>query len=610
MINKLDSREILSKLDIVNVVKNYIPLTKKGKNYVALCPFHNDSNPSLTVSPEKQIYKCFVCGEGGNAINFIQKKENISYKEALYKAAELAGIDIGEFKVIKKDKFYLEKECLADANEFYLNMIERSINKDALEYCENRGLNAEIRKKFNIGYAQRNEINAIEYLKRIKNNEGQQKYSYKLMQDVGLLLNNKGEYFDINSDRITFAIQNKEGNIVGFSSRYFKKTDKNLAKYINTKETNIFHKTDILYNFYNARPEAIKEKSLYIVEGFMDVIALYKVGIKNAVGLMGTALTSENIQLLKNLNLEIRLCLDNDNAGQINTLAIIKKLNRSEVRYKIVKKSDLAKDSDEILNKYGKDRLIDVLSNYYSQQEFIINHYLEGNELKTDEDKKKLIRDVFKEINGLNDKIEVELYAQKLSILTGLSSLNIETEYYRYLKEHPIKDDNENIKIKNTPNINKNNLVSDPTLRRINKLESLLIKQILNDKSYLDYIDQKDVMFINPLFSEIYFYIKDYLAQYGSMNVAEIMSYISENNKNAEDLTFEISNLLLNEENHIDKAKYLSYIDELEYKQSLYILDSKIKNELNDEKKGDLMEQKRTLIANYNQGGNKNGKKE
>lgn len=597
---KLDSKEILSKLDIVNVVKNYIPLTKKGKNYVALCPFHNDSNPSLTVSPEKQIYKCFVCGEGGNAINFIQKKENISYIEALKKAAELAGIDTSKFVSTKKDKFSLQKECLNDANEFYLAMIEKSSNKDALDYCENRGLNYEIRKKFNIGFSQRNEINVIEYLKRIKDESGIQKYSYKLMEEVGLLFNKGGEYYDINFDRITFAIQNKDGQIVGFSSRYFKETNKQVSKYINTKETDIFHKTDILYNFYSAKQFAIKEKCLYIVEGFMDVIALYKANIKNAVGLMGTALTDENIQFLKNLNIEIRLCLDNDNAGQLNTLSISKKLNKFNVNYKIVKKSELAKDSDEILQKFGSEKLHEILNAFVSQQDFIINFCLTNLDMTKDEDKKLLIRNVFKEIVGLQDAIEIEIYANKLSSLTGFSKTNIEIEYNKYYKK--IKS---NIEENHSHNYDYSNnyanviQTKDKDLKRIYRLEQFLIKQMLNDKEFLDYISRNDVMFVNPIYSEIYFYIRAYLSEYHEINSANILSYISEKKQNSDDITSEISNLLLEDENHVETTKYVTYLKELEFKQNIYLLENKIKNELDDNKKANLMKEKSDLILKY-----------
>ena len=166
--------------DIVNIISQYVVLKRSGRNYFGLCPFHNDTNPSMVVSEEKQIFKCFVCGTGGNAINFIQKKENISYREALIKVAEIAGYNVSKYKNRNTDRYYKEKACFADLNEYYTSVIELEKNKHALEYCENRGLTGEIRRKFHIGYAPINGDTTIEYLKSIKDDDGEQKYSLKL----------------------------------------------------------------------------------------------------------------------------------------------------------------------------------------------------------------------------------------------------------------------------------------------------------------------------------------------------------------------------------------------------------------------------------------------
>ena len=430
--NLIDSKEVLSKVNIVNVIKNYIPLTKKGHNYVGLCPFHNDSNPSMMVSEEKQIFKCFSCGTGGNAINFVQHKENISYGEALIKVAEIAGFNVSKYKNKNIDRYYNEKSCFADLNEYYTTVIEHGNNKIAYEYCESRGLTEEIRRKFHIGYAPADGTASIEYLKGIKNDNFEQKYSLKLMQDYGICSYKAGSYRDIYENRLTFGIANSFGEVVGFSARFIgQNRGSDIPKYVNTKETPIFHKSEILYNYHNAKNHTKNCGYLYIVEGFMDVIALYKAGIQAVVGLMGTALSDKHIQMLKNEGVEIRLSLDNDYAGQTNSMSIVKKFNKAGIKFRVVKTHNLAKDSDEILQKYGADKLLEVINNLNTQQDFIIDFCKLTRDLSDETEKKVFIREVFKEIINLEDNLEIDSYCSKLAELTGFSKINIQKELLR-----------------------------------------------------------------------------------------------------------------------------------------------------------------------------------
>ena len=609
--NLIDVKEVLSKVNIVNIVKNYIPLIKKGRNYVGLCPFHNDSNPSMTVSEEKQIFKCFVCGTGGNAINFVQKKENISYKEALIKVAEIAGFNVSKYKNQNNDRFYKEKSCFNDLNEYYTSVIELESNKNALEYCEKRGLDSEIRKKFHIGYAPKNGEKTIEYLKSIQNEDFEQKYSLKLMQDYGICSYKQGAYRDIYEGRLTFGIANTYGEIVGFSARYIDKNENSdLPKYINTKETPIFHKSEVLYNYYNAKNYTKESKFLYIVEGFMDVIALYKSGIKSTVGLMGTALSEKHISLLRNEDVEIRLCLDNDNAGQTNTMSIVKKFNNAGIKFRVVKRHDLAKDSDEILEKYGTEKVIEIVNNLITQQEFIIDFYKNKHDLSDDNGKKSFIREVFAEIINLKDSLEIEGYCAKLAQLTDYSKINIEKEFYR-LKKKIVEPSNENSN-KDLANDyseqpqetvfryeSKNYSVQSKSLKRINNLEHLFIQLMLKDDEISQMcVNDKNLTFINPVYSEIHFYIKEFLNEIETFNLVDFIDYISNKSNDPTDILEKITTISLEEEKNIKKENVSKYIKELTYEKTLYLLDKRINNELNDEKKAELMERKRELIKN------------
>ena len=607
--NLIDTKEVLSKVNIVNIVKNYIPLIKKGRNYMGICPFHNDTNPSMVVSEEKQIFKCFVCGTGGNAINFIQKKENISYREALIKVAEIAGYNVSKYKNRNTDRYYKEKACFADLNEYYTSVIELEKNKHALEYCENRGLTSEIRRKFHIGYAPINGDTTIEYLKSIKDDDGEQKYSLKLMQDYGICSYKMGSYRDIYEGRLTFGITNSHGEIVGFSARYIDKApNSDLPKYVNTKDTNIFHKSEILYNFNNAKNYTKDANFLYIAEGFMDVIAFYKVGINAVVGLMGTALSEKHISMLKNEGVEIRLCLDNDNAGQTNTFSIVKKFNKAGIKFRVVKRHDLEKDADEILKNHGKDVLLDTINNLVTQQDFIIDYYKHSHDLSDDTGKKAFIRQVLDEILNLNDNLEIEEYCTKLASITNYSKINIQKEYERLKSTAKIvvnddkSDDNNDVPTSENVILHiyssNNHVITSNSLKRINKLEHLFIKLMLNDDEISKLcINDKNINFFNSVYSEIHFYIREFLNTIDKFNIADFIDYVSTTAINPQNVLYEITQLCFEDPINVSKEHVERYSRELAYEKSLYLLDKKINSELDDVKKSELMEKKRALIV-------------
>lgn len=619
MVNDLlDTKEILSKVNIVNIVKNYVPLQKKGRNFFGICPFHNDTNPSMVVSEEKQIFKCFVCGTGGNAINFVQKKENISYRDALIKVAEIAGFNVSKYKNTQNDRFFREKKCFKDLNEYYTGVLELSHGIEGLQYCESRGLNSEIRKVFNIGFAPINGENTINYLKGIEDDQQNQMYSLKLMQDYGICTYKNGKYRDIYEGRVTFGICNQFGEIVGFSARYLKSDpNSDMPKYINTKETPIFHKSEILYNFNNAKNISKEAGFIYLVEGFMDVIAFYKVGIKSCVALMGTALSDRHITLLKNENVEVRLCLDNDNAGQTNTLSIVKKLNKAGINFRVVKHNNLAKDSDELLSNHGKDVFLEKINDLITQQDFIIDYYSNKNDLSKDIDKKTFIKQVFNEIISLEDKIEIEEYCKKMAEKTDFSRKNIENEFYRtkkkvvsnsnYSDSSLGKDNNQNVTkhIYSYGNTDKY-VTKDKSYLRIEKLEHLFMKIILDNNELSNYcLSDPSLSFINPIYNEIHFYIKEYLTQLDTFNIIDFIDYVNNTSNNSNDVVYEITQISLEEPIELKKEKIDIYSRELACHKELYLLDKRIKNELNDAKKAELMLRKSELKKKLNEFTNK-----
>ena len=342
--------DVLKSADIVRVVQSYLPVIKKGKDYVAKCPFHDDNNPSMHVSPEKQIFNCFVCHTGGNAFTFVQKYDHLSFPEAVKKVADICGyIDprlegIKEVKVIDPRRDALIK-CLKDLTTYYQYSLNSPEGKAGLDYFNSRHLDEVMRAKFKLGYAPKDGRATCKFLES-------KKHSLKTIGDIGVTANYDGVYSDKNQGRVIFPICDANGDVVGYSARRI--VDDDSAKYINSEESYVFLKRKILYNYHNAKQKAHLAGYVYVLEGFMDVFALYRVGIESCVALMGTALTEEHIRLLRSLNVEIRLCLDGDAAGQKNTMKSALMLAQAGLDFRIVDNQNNDRDPDEILSINGR----------------------------------------------------------------------------------------------------------------------------------------------------------------------------------------------------------------------------------------------------------------
>ena len=316
-------KEVRSASNIVDVISSYLPLVKKGKNYFGVCPFHDDNNPSMSVSEDKQIYKCFSCGASGNVFNFVMDYEKIDFKSALYLLAKRSGINVSNNLVKtnnKNDKFY---EIYNIAEKYYQNNLNTSLGLEAKSYLHNRGIDDELIKHFKIGLSLKEQDGLVNLL--VKKN-----YSIKDISLIGLSNMDK----DLYINRIMFPLFNTNGDTIGFSGRIY--NTKSDSKYINTRETLIFKKGEILYNYHLAKDEARKEKSLIVVEGFMDVIRLYSIGVKNVVALMGTSLTKEQTTLIKRTSTNIILMLDGDNPGKKAIVNVGQILEEENLRVNVV----------------------------------------------------------------------------------------------------------------------------------------------------------------------------------------------------------------------------------------------------------------------------------
>ena len=286
MNNQNQINEIRSKIDIVELISEYVPLTKKGKYFWGKCPFHNDNNPSMSVDPNRQTYTCWSCHNSGNVFNFYGQIENISFPETLKRLGDRVGIAISGYKKEANTKFAKYYEIYDITSKYYQLMLNTKNGEKAKEYLDKRGIDSETIKEFGIGLSLSDKDKLVTYLK-------EKKYDINTLNDLGLA---NGD-IDTFINRIIFPLDDPLGRIVGFSGRIY--DNSKMSKYMNTKETAIFKKGTCLYH-YNASKEFVRlEKSVIIMEGFMDVIRASTIGIKNTVALMGTALTDDQISLIK-----------------------------------------------------------------------------------------------------------------------------------------------------------------------------------------------------------------------------------------------------------------------------------------------------------------------
>ena len=396
--------EIRKKADIVEVIGSYINLAPQGKNYFGICPFHNDHSPSLSVSREKQIYKCFTCLASGNVFTFVQNYENISFIEAVKKVADKINykLDIKDKIVNKNSKYY---ELMDLSNKIFVNNLNSNLGLKAKEYLINeRHLSEETIKEFNIGLAL-NDNN----LNKLLSSKG---YSDKDIIEMSLANKTDNGLLDMFRNRITFPICNHEGKIIAYSARIYQNED--TSKYINSKESVIFKKGYTFYNYYKCRLEALKIKSVILVEGQMDAIRVYTSGFKNVIASMGTAITSNHISLLKKLNAKVILMMDNDNAGEKSTILNGEELIKNNIEVSVVRLTG-EKDPDSFILKNGADAFRDALKGEISFFDFKLRYLKKDKNLNKADELAEYINKIIDELNKSDDDILKSVTINKIA---------------------------------------------------------------------------------------------------------------------------------------------------------------------------------------------------
>jgi DNA primase len=381
--------EIQERADIVSVISNFIRLNKKGNNYVGICPFHPDTNPSLVVSPKKKIFKCFVCGAKGNVFSFIQQYKKVSFLEAVRFVGEHINYDITKLDSISKDN-YLDPQIkrLIDLNqlaqEWYHGFLFNPENKVYLDYLFQRGLTKELIDEYGLGYATKSSDLMYRMLTNKDNMFGEERdkslvFNEQELLNVGLIVvTSEQKIINFFIDRIIIPIRDNNGYIVGFSGRSIKEGATN--KYLNTPTTKLFSKSNILFNFDKVK--ILNPTKLIIVEGPMDAIAYIRAGYQNVIATMGVALTTNHLNLLKSLtNLEtVIVSFDNDDAGSQANIQHGKTLMENGFNTFVIDEYDKQyKDIDELLNAKGVEAISKALNNRKDFVTFLIESEFKDN---------------------------------------------------------------------------------------------------------------------------------------------------------------------------------------------------------------------------------------
>lgn len=493
------SQDWLDKLkssnDIVTVASKYINLSRKGKTWWACCPFHFEKTASFAINEFEQYYHCFGCGASGDVIKFVEKYEALDFYDACKKLAEYAGMELPEYQLDdnllktkkKKERLY---QVLVDTAKFYYSNLKGDNARPALEYLAKRKLDTATIKEFGIGYSTGwNEL--VTHLKSLG-------YTDEEMLDAGVVeKKDGGKLYDCFGKRLCFPIFDIIGHVVGFSARVLEKTD--FAKYKNTAQTLVFDKSRCIYGISQLKKLKNTEKinEVVIVEGQMDVISLFKGGVKNAVACMGTALTINHAKDLKRFADKVILCFDGDNAGKKATLRSIDILVNAGLSVYVVTIPN-GHDPDEYINMFGKDEWDKLMTSSLYWVEFLIKDLAKSYNLEKVDEKNKFINDALGVIKKLQTQSEQELYLKMVQELTNVVMSVLKGDLNNLSDKVEIK---ENI-------VNKEKL---PTTNENKYIKSVkfVLATLLFKKDYAKMNENIRAGILNPDFVKIFDYIKE-----------------------------------------------------------------------------------------------------
>ncbi|WP_265460182.1 DNA primase [Enterococcus sp. HY326] len=546
--------EIRQKTNIVEVIGQYVQLKKSGKNYLGLCPFHNEKSPSFSVAEDKQIFHCFGCGKGGNVFGFIQEIEGLSFPEAVVKVAELENLPIDQAwqqATPREDTQNSQQRQLIElhekAQELYHHMLMNTkAGAEALEYLYQRGLTKELITDFKLGFAPLQRI----FLAKIFENET---IDPQLSEASGLFVQQSdGNFLDRFYQRIMFPIQDFQGRTIGFSGRLLPTEDfsgEDQPKYLNSPETVLFNKRDVLYNFAAARPTIRKTQTVFLFEGFMDVISAWQSGVKNGIASMGTSLTNQQIAGIQRVAKQVVIAYDGDAAGVEATNRGIQLLqSNSRLDVTIVSLPEKL-DPDEYRKKYGDEALAEVLLHGQETVFTFKKNYLRHNRnMQNEKEQLEYIEDVLTALVEVSSPIEQDRYLTQLAQEFNLGRDTLQQQL-RLLKETQRQEQRRQVQVEQysvpdeLPTVT---AAPKKKLSQVEKAEQMLLYRLFNEITVRRQLSQVEFHFAHDSYQELYVLLEGYLATVHEFVFADFLDFLKD--PQLKQFAIEIAYLNLSEE--------------------------------------------------------------
>jgi len=529
LVNKIPE-ELIEKIrtesDIVDVISEYIQLTKRGRNWFGLCPFHNENTPSFSVSEDKQIFHCFGCGAGGNVITFVMDIENVSFPEAVSKLGERIGIhiDIQNQSMDNRIHRYSKKEeNMLNAHQFVAEyyhhlLLNTEDGEKALNYLFKRGFTREDIESNGIGYALPNWDSVAVLLQR-------KGFSPDEMVECGLIIQRENDhtYFDRFRDRIMFPIRNEFGKVIGFSGRILEPKESE-AKYLNSPESPIFRKSEVLFNLDKARASIRKKRQAILMEGFMDVLAANKAGIDNAVATMGTSLTKEHITRLKRLVRNVVICYDGDHAGWEAAKRASELLYNEQMEVEVVVLPDKL-DPDEYIRKFGPESFVQMIERPHAYMSFMMMYARRNKNFQFENDVLQYIQEVLEQLVGRTSPVERDLYIKELAKETKVSE---EAIYAQFRKLDA--DFAKNYKRAEQKNTIINGPIQPKNLNATERAERLLLSHMLFDMEVVNNIlrSEEPQPFVHDEYIAAFVRLIGFYEEYGTSDYQRFLEMLDD----------------------------------------------------------------------------------
>ena len=519
--------QIRSQSDIVDVISDYMQLTKRGRNWFGLCPFHGENTPSFSVSQDKQIFHCFGCGAGGNAITFVMDIENITFPDALVKLGNRVGIhlDIQSNSISKENHAYSKKEeKMLEAHEFTADFYHHLLmnteeGEQALNYLLKRGFTKELIETNGIGWS----LPAWDSLSVLLKRKG---YELEEMAECGLIIKRENDhtYFDRFRGRVMFPIRDENGKVIAFSGRIIDSIDE--AKYLNSPESPIFHKSQVLFNLDKARTVIRKKRQVILMEGFMDVLAANQAGVYNAVATMGTSLTPQHITKLKRLSEQILICYDGDNAGWEAAKRAAEMLYAEKLKVEVAVLPEKL-DPDEYIKKYGPESFVQqILEKPHAYIAFMMMHARRNKNFQFENDVLQFTQEVLEQLVGRSSPIERDLYIKQIALETNISEEAIYAQY-RKLEADNAKNFN---RADNLKQIKKVEFQAKKPLTATERAERLLLSHMLTNVDVVDRILKSDdpEPFVRDEYSAVFVRLIGFYEEHGSADYQRFLEILED----------------------------------------------------------------------------------